>query len=188
MHLQEEQYRITIKCSRRLTVAADFCVIHRRMMRKPGLDYYSQIFRLLDRAFAPSGYESILVKNLRDNLKISFDFYIEEQGRVLAYVCYTTAYDTERTKIGYHLAPVAVLPEKQGQGFGHKILSESLKTIGNSLPVYVLGDPNYYSRFGFKKDRTQKCSFAPSGDHFMVISRGGPLPARDVGYEEEFMG
>jgi predicted N-acetyltransferase YhbS len=156
------------------------------MMRKPAFDDYHQIFRLLDRAFAPSGYESILVRNLRDNRKISFDFCIEEHGHVLAYICYTTAYSLERTT-GYHLAPVAVLPEKQGQGLGGKIISESLKTLGNSLPVYVLGDLNYYARFGFKKDRTQKCSFDPSGDHFMVISTGSLLPKRDVGYEEEFM-
>ena len=158
------------------------------MMRKPTFNDYSQILRLLDRAFAPSGFESNLVRNLRENHKISFDFCIEEQGQVLAYICYTTAYSAERTKIGYHLAPVAVLPEKQGQGLGHRIISESLKTIGDSLPVYVLGDPNYYLRFGFKRDRTQRCSFDPSGDHFMVISPGSPLPARDVGYEKEFMG
>jgi putative acetyltransferase len=157
------------------------------MMRKTAFDDYSQIFRLLDSAFAPSRYESILVRNLRDNRKISFDFCIEEHGRVLAYICYTAAYGLELTRTGYHLAPVAVLPVKQGQGVGSKIISESLKTLGRSLPVYVLGDPSYYSRFGFRKDRTQKCSFDPSGEHFMVISSGSLLPNCDVGYEEEFM-
>ena len=162
-------------------------VIHRTVMRKPAFDDYSHILRLLDSAFAPSRYESILVRNLRDNRKISFDFCIKEHGHVLAYICYTAAYGLERAKTGYHLAPVAVLPEKQGQGVGGKLISESLKKIGTSLPVYVLGDPNYYSRFGFKIDKTQKCSFDPSGDHFMVISHGSLPPILDVGYEEEFM-
>jgi putative acetyltransferase len=81
-----------------------------------------------------------------------------------------------------------VLPGEQGQGLGDKIISESLKAIGDSLPTYVLGNPNYYSRFGFRKDLTQKCSFDPSGDHFMIINPGSPQPARDVRYEEEFMG
>ena len=91
-------------------------VTGRMIMRKPALDDYPEILQLLDRAFAPSTYESILVRKLRE-----------------------------------------------------------------------VGDPNYYARFGFKIDKTQKCSFDPSGEHFMVISQGSPLPARDVGYEEEFI-
>jgi predicted N-acetyltransferase YhbS len=89
-------------------------------------------------------------------------------------------------KIGYHLAPVAVLPERHGKGLGHRIIAESLRAIGDHLPVYVLGNPAYYIRFGFKIDRTQKCIFDPSGDQFMVLNSGGPLPPRQVLYEGEF--
>ena len=158
------------------------------LMRKPTIDDYPQILQLLDRAFAPSTHESALVNNLHDKRKLSFDFIIEEGCQLVAYICYSNAYDTERVKIGYHLAPVAVQPERQGKGLGHRIIADSLRAIGDSLPVYVLGNPAYYMRLGFKIDRTQKCIFDLSGDHFMVLNAGGPLPARHVGYEREFTG
>ena len=87
-------------------------------MKKPTSDDYPKLFELLKRAFAPSMYESDLARDLKDKGKISFDFIIEEGGQVLAYICYSTAYGTGRTRIGYHLAPVAVLPERQREGLG----------------------------------------------------------------------
>lgn len=140
---------------------------------------------MLDRAFAPSISESNLVKNLRNKGEISFDLVLEKNGEVLAYVCYSAAYDNRKSKIGYHLAPVAVLPQRQRQGLGKQIIRESLLAMGKTEPVYVLGDPEYYSRFGFRLDKTQKCVFDPEGNHFMVLS-DNPLPPRDVLYEEEF--
>ena len=49
------------------------------------------------------------------------------------------------------LAPMAVLPERQNQGIGSKLVREGLeecKRIGEEI-VVVLGHPNYYPRFGF---------------------------------------
>lgn len=137
-------------------------------MKKPATTDYTQIYRLLDRAFAPSISESKLVKNLRDNGKELIDFKIEKNSNVVAYVCYSAAYDSHKTKIGCHLAPLAVLPEKQRKGLGQRIVRESLKLLPEGQPVYVLGDPKYYKRFGFRIDKTQKCRFDPDGNHFMV--------------------
>ncbi len=161
-------------------------ILQTMIIKRPADNDYLQIFYLLDRAFAASILESNLVKKLRDHQKISFDFIIEKKGKVVAYICYSTAYDDRKIKIGYHLAPIAVLPEKQRQGLGQQIIKESLKIAGTSLPVYILGDPEYYKRTGFRIDKTQKCAFDPEGAHFMVHSRE-PLPARDVFYEDEFM-
>lgn len=152
------------------------------LFKKPSNTDYPQILHLLDRAFAPSISESNLVKNLRDKGKIYFDFIIEKDGRVLAYICYSAAYDSRKTRIGFHLAPLAVLPEKQHQGLGQRITIESLKLLPKGQPVYVLGDPEYYKKFGFR----EKCAFDPEGEHFMVLS-DGPLPPREVFYEDEFM-
>ncbi|OGW49296.1 MAG: hypothetical protein A2078_04585 [Nitrospirae bacterium GWC2_57_9] len=152
---------------------------------KPTTARYSEIHNLLDRAFAGSISESKLVKDLHDKGKISLDLIMEQNGRVLAYICYSAAYDNNKALIGYHLAPLAVLPEKQRQGLGQRITRESLKLLPKDLTVYVLGDPEYYKQFGFKVDKTQKCSSDPEGLHFMVLSRG-PLPPRNVLYEEEF--
>lgn len=87
-------------------------------MGRPLTTEYPQVLGLLEKAFAPSMYESVLVKNLRDNDKICFDFAVEENGKITAYICYSTAYDDQKERIGYHLAPVAVVPDRQGRALG----------------------------------------------------------------------
>jgi len=50
------------------------------------------------------------------------------------------------------LAPLAVLPGHQREGVGGALIKEGLKQLANSGVelVFVLGDPNYYRRFGFR--------------------------------------
>jgi predicted N-acetyltransferase YhbS len=50
------------------------------------------------------------------------------------------------------LAPLAVVPKYQNGGIGGKLINEGLerlKETGTDM-VFVLGYPNYYSRFGFE--------------------------------------
>jgi len=49
------------------------------------------------------------------------------------------------------LAPLAVLPDAQGTGVGRALIAEGLArcAAGGIALVFVLGDPAYYTRFGF---------------------------------------
>jgi len=60
------------------------------------------------------------------------------------------------------LAPMSVLPEYQGRGIGTKMIQCALERARNShfLAVVVLGQPDYYQRFGFVK-ASEKGIFAP---------------------------
>lgn len=51
------------------------------------------------------------------------------------------------------LGPIGVLPEYQGLGIGEKLISKSLEEAEKTgfQAVVVLGDPAYYSQFGFEK-------------------------------------
>jgi putative acetyltransferase len=52
------------------------------------------------------------------------------------------------------LGPVAVAPERQGQGIGSTLIRTGLDRLrkGGTRQVHVLGDPAYYRRFGFARD------------------------------------
>jgi putative acetyltransferase len=51
------------------------------------------------------------------------------------------------------LAPVGVLPEYQGRGIGTRLIREGLEACREAgyVAVVVLGEPDYYSRFGFEQ-------------------------------------
>ena len=165
--------------------------------RVPGLDRSTSmrpaiptdlqaIRKLLDAAFAPSRSESGLVDALAKNARPIHHWVIDSGAALLAYICYSRAY-REEVPVGYHLAPVAVHPEHQRHGHGSRIIRESLiRSPIEGTPVFVLGDPAFYARFGFRKIRQPVCPFEPGNEHFMALR----YEARDefqVGYEPEFM-
>ncbi|GAG03767.1 unnamed protein product, partial [marine sediment metagenome] len=56
------------------------------------------------------------------------------------------------TKDWYGLGPISVLPECQKQGIGKALINEGLSMLKNmgGQGCALVGDPNYYKRFGFK--------------------------------------
>ena len=48
------------------------------------------------------------------------------------------------------VGPVAVAPDRQGQGFGRQLMQAMLHAAQpDDAPMVMIGDPEYYSRFGF---------------------------------------
>lgn len=56
------------------------------------------------------------------------------------------------------LAPLAVQPENQRQGVGSALVRAGLRRLRDAgfNVVFVLGDPGYYGRFGFRRERSVK--------------------------------
>lgn len=48
------------------------------------------------------------------------------------------------------VGPVAVAPDRQGQGIGHRLMHAALGALQpGDAPMVMIGDPEYYGRFGF---------------------------------------
>ncbi len=77
------------------------------------------------------------------------------------------------------LAPVSVVPQYQRRGIGRSLVEEGLKQAREQgwEAVFVLGDPAYYERFGFRVDLARGFSSPYAGPHFMALSLGANLPA-----------
>ena len=155
-------------------------------MRPATQNDLESIVRLLDLAFAPSQFESRLVRALVKNARLIHHWVLEGEDDLYAYVCYSRAYRAERP-IGFHLAPVAVHPERHRKGLGSTIIRESLlqPPIAASA-AFVVGEPSYYARFGFRSVQQPICPFDPSSTHFMALRYEG-LDEFQIGYEPEFM-
>ena len=69
------------------------------------------------------------------------------------------------------IAPASVHPHCQRQGIGSALMKEAvarLRTMGLSR-VFILGDPDYYGRFGFSVDATAGFSAAFGGPAFQAL-------------------
>jgi putative acetyltransferase len=123
--------------------------------------------------------EADLVDKLRD-LAATFSFVAVESKQIFGHACFSPveiAGDCPHNLTIFGLAPVAVLPEQQRQGIGTLLIRQSLATCAQlgCQAVVVLGDPNYYSRFGFisAKAKGLRSEYAVPDEAFMVLELAG---------------
>jgi putative acetyltransferase len=96
--------------------------------------------------------EQFIIKALRAAGALTLSLVAEIDGRVVGHVAFSPVIISDGTKDWYGLGPVSVLPEYQKQGIGKSLISEGLtllKGLGGQGCALV-GDPNYYKRFGFR--------------------------------------
>lgn len=83
----------------------------------------------------------------------------ESDGALVGHVAFSPVRSVEEGDlIGYILAPLAVVPERSGEGIGTALVKEGLERMerGDAKVVLVYGDPAYYARFGFRADLAGK--------------------------------
>jgi putative acetyltransferase len=70
------------------------------------------------------------------------------------------------------LAPVAVIPERQRSGIGSRLIREALVLLegrGEEL-VFLVGEPEYYRRFGFAAETAAPFASPYAGPYFMALA------------------
>jgi len=142
----------------------------------------------MDAAFAPSQFESRILQRALDSEDETPCYYWMQDEALIACVLYTHAMRGGEV-IGWHLAPVAVHPTYQRRGIGSHLIRRSLREpiIANEA-VFVLGDPHYYERFGFKPVKNAQCPYDPGNAHFRALRWADHGPAFTIGYDECFQG
>lgn len=120
------------------------------------------------------GHEQDLVLELVkcDAFIPALSLVAEVDNTIVGYALFTEAQVGETSVLV--LAPVAVLPTYQKQGIGESLIQKGhkiAKSLGYGHSV-VLGDPVYYSRFGYQPARLQGISapFDVPAEYFMVLS------------------
>lgn len=78
------------------------------------------------------------------------------------------------------LGPVSVKPSRQRRGIGRRLIRTGLDRARGAgwRGVFVLGDPKFYSRFGFDPDLAGGFMCRYSGPHLMALALGRELPTR----------
>ena len=159
-------------------------------------DDYLEVEKLVRNSFwnlyRPGAYEHFIVHNLRNDESIvrNLAYVIEDDGIIVGHINYSIG------KIHYEnhvfpaviLGPVAVDETRQNQGLGTRLITHTLKIAEeDNIPfVLVVGDENYYSRFGFESASKYGIYLEGTGlddenQFFMIKIFDGTKLADDVG-------
>ncbi|MBC8316265.1 MAG: N-acetyltransferase [Desulfobulbaceae bacterium] len=146
---------------------------------------YGKAYALLRQAFPRSTYEVRLVENFHKNGTAVHEWVCIHRNTIIAYIAFSNAYNGSRV-CGLHLAPLAVKPEFQKQGIGSELLRFALRQdIIKENTLFVLGNPGFYTKFGFEHCALPVCPFDKNNAHFLSIRNKAASPFT-VGYESEF--
>ena len=135
--------------------------------------------------------EADLVDALRAHGKATLSLVAEEDGQIVGHVLFSPGRIEETPVEG--MGPVAVRPDRQGQGIGSVLIRAGLagtRQMGCRI-VIVEGSPAYYPRFGFQDAAPLgiTCEFNPPPGCFMVqaLVEGALEGVRGTAfYAEEF--
>lgn len=95
--------------------------------------------------------EQFIVNALRAAGALTISLVAEVGGKLVGHIAFSTVTISNGSHNWYGLGPVSVLPECQKQGIGTSLIQEGLsllKALGANGCVLV-GNPEYYERFGF---------------------------------------
>jgi len=112
------------------------------------------IRQVIEAAFGQPA-EADLVDALRQSGDAVISLVAEAGGQIVGQVLYSKLLAPDHC---IALAPVSVLPDRQNQGIGSALILQGLtraRTDGWQA-VFLLGDPQYYERFGFSAAKADK--------------------------------
>ena len=121
------------------------------MIREAQESDLEEVFNLIHSAFGNRA-ESDLVKQLISDGDVLINLLVESLDIIIGNVVVSKI--TMEPDIGLFcggVAPVSVVPDQQSSGVGSKLMTAAInesKKMGIDA-LFLLGDPNYYKRFGF---------------------------------------
>jgi putative acetyltransferase len=149
------------------------------------------ISALVEAAFATAehsdGTEAMIVRHLRQARALAISLVAVDDEELVGHVALSPV-TIDRGDLGWlGLGPVSVRPDWQGQGIGGGLIREALnraRKLGAKGCV-VLGEPDYYGRFGFVAD-TRLRHPGPPAEYFQSLPFGKGSPAGEVAYHKAF--
>ena len=134
--------------------------------------------------------EAGLVDALVANGDSVLELVAEEDGVVVGHVLFSRLYvsDGDKSYPAVALAPLAVEPSFHGTGIGGALVTEAhlrLKAAGETLSI-VLGEPEYYGRFGYSHGRAAGFDSEYQSDALQALAWSDAPLARRLTYAAPF--
>jgi putative acetyltransferase len=142
-------------------------------------------------AFANHPYsqqtEHLIVDALRADHALTVSLVAELDGKVVGHIAFSPIQIDGHDCPWFILGPIGVLPEHQRRGIGKELVREGLKAIRSlgAEGCVLVGDPAYYSRFGFTSNSTLTLEGVPA-ENFVCLPFTDPIPNGRVTYHAAF--
>ncbi|PHK49008.1 GNAT family N-acetyltransferase [Staphylococcus edaphicus] len=142
--------------------------------------------------------EQDLVVKLRNAPEYNYELEVvakNDDGNVVGHIMLSEIAIVNETSryTALALAPLSVLPDYRNKGLGKALIQavEERAKTQDYTTIIVLGDPEYYGRFGYEpaKDYDIECPFDVPSKYFMVKFLWDQLleqPKGEVVYSEAF--
>lgn len=123
--------------------------------------------RLLRTAFSTDA-EAQLVARLRGDGDAAIALVADDGGVIAGHVLFSPMRANIRA-LG--LGPLAVAERLRGRGTGTLLVTAGIARarMAGWQAIFVLGDPNYYRRFGFSPEVARRFDNKYAGPHFMAL-------------------
>lgn len=146
-----------------------------------------KVANLIDDAFGRHD-ESLLVSSLRREKCIVYEWVATLSDELVGHLIMSRLRKPEDCLA---LAPVSVVPDHQGEGIGSALIHTALEEAEEDgwTAAFVLGDPDYYNRFGFDVAAASEFETVyPSEFTGVAIFDGGKFSSlsREIEYAEAF--
>jgi putative acetyltransferase len=144
-------------------------------VRDESQDDRKAVYQVVSAAFGRSA-EAELVAELRRSADSVVSLVAENERQIVGHVMLS--------KMGapfpaLALAPLSVAPGRQRRGIGSSLVGSAVKRARGEgwAAIFVLGDPNYYERFGFEREAAAGFTSPYAGRHFMMLALSPSLRA-----------
>ena len=118
---------------------------------------------------------------------LSISLVAEQAGSIVGHVAVSPITISDGSDDWYGLGPISVAPQEQGKGIGSSLMKAALEELEklNAGGCVLLGDPDYYQRFGFKPLPDLILADVPA-EYFQVVLLQGQQATGEVTYHESF--
>jgi putative acetyltransferase len=147
----------------------------------------------INRAAFGVSVEADLVDRLRADGDLLVSLLAEDGGRIVGHCGFSrlTVHNMGQVARAVSLGPVAVLPDKQRSGIGQLMIRDGIARLkrAHETLIFVFGDPDYYSRFGFDAGAATAFRTPYDGPYLQVLRLDDDAPtAGEVRYAPAFAG
>lgn len=131
--------------------------------------------------------EAEIVRLMREDSALTISLVAETKDEIVGHIAFSKVTINDEFIGWYGLAPVSIDPRFQGKGIGSQLINEGVKLLKemNAKGCVLLGEPDYYGRFGFKANEKLILPGVPA-EYFQALPFGDSIPNGTVKYHQSF--